>query len=143
MLLVCILGVYAIVETSKYLAAPHLQEMSELFVPICKDSGRLCQGHVVDAIYYLATVNAFMSPTIIIPDIGGWANDYLLLKEREIWKEDFINWLEDGEEDSISVEPDLDSKDEAPPVQEILEQNWDDELTLADKEEILEEEEEN
>jgi hypothetical protein len=108
-------GVYAIVETSKYLAAPHLQEMSELFVPICKDSGKLHQGHVVNAIYYLATVDAFMSPTIVILDIGGWANDYLLLKEREIWKEDFINWLEDGEEDSISVEPDSDSEDEAPP----------------------------
>ena len=65
--------------------------------------------------FIMATVDAFMSPIVIILDIGGWENDYLLLKEREIWKQDFIDWLEDGEEDSISVEPDSDSEDEAPP----------------------------
>jgi hypothetical protein len=64
-------GVYAIVEDVKYLKLKHLMEMSDLFVPIRKDCGKLVDGQVVDAKYYLADVEAFHSTAVVIPDIRG------------------------------------------------------------------------
>jgi hypothetical protein len=52
----------------------HLVEMSDLFVPICKDYGKLVDGQVVDAKYYLADVEAFHSMAVVVADIGGHQN---------------------------------------------------------------------
>ena len=43
--------------------------------------------------YYLAPVQGFAGPAIVVPDIGGYPNGYLMLKRRETWKDDFETWL--------------------------------------------------
>jgi hypothetical protein len=117
-------SVYAIVEDAKYLKLKHLVEMSDLFVPICKDCGKLVDGQVVDAKYYLADVEAFHSMVVVIPDIRGQQNDYFVLKCWSKWKEMFIDWLKDDMEDVISDEEDLDEGNLAP-FYKVLGQNWD------------------
>jgi len=44
----------------------------------------------------LANVEAFVKPLVVIPDIGGQANDYLMLKSRQEWRELFIKYLNDS-----------------------------------------------
>ena len=39
--------------------------------------------------FHLADVDAFVKPIVVIPDIGGPANDHFLLRDRDKWKEDF------------------------------------------------------
>ena len=46
---------------------------------------------------YLANVEAFVKPLFVIPDIGGQANDYLMLKSRQEWRELFIKYLKDSQ----------------------------------------------
>ena len=43
---------------------------------------------------YLANVEALVKPLVVIPDIGGQANDYLMLKSRQEWRENFYQVLE-------------------------------------------------
>ena len=44
--------------------------------------------------FYLADVEAIVSPIAVIPDIGGNPNDYFIIKDRETWRMDFISFLE-------------------------------------------------
>jgi len=45
--------------------------------------------------FYLADVEAFTSPLlVVIPDMGGNANDYFLLRSRQEWSDRFIKYLE-------------------------------------------------
>ena len=44
--------------------------------------------------FYLADVEAFLRPLVVIPDMGGNSNDYFLLKSRQDWRERFIDYLE-------------------------------------------------
>jgi hypothetical protein len=104
-------GVYAIVESAKFLKNKCLADMSDLFLPIRKDHGKLVNGSAVRYKYYLADVEGFISPTVVIPDLGGQTNDYFVLKAREDWKEVFTKWLLDGDKGDISDEEDDDDED--------------------------------
>jgi len=44
----------------------------------------------------LANVEAFVKPLVVVPEIGGQANDYLMLKSRQEWRELFIKYLKDS-----------------------------------------------
>ena len=44
--------------------------------------------------FYLADVEAIVCPLAVIPDIGGPANCYFLVKDRDTWRQDFIRFLE-------------------------------------------------
>jgi hypothetical protein len=37
---------------------------------------------------------SFVEPVVVIPDIGGAANEYFVVKNRDAWKQDFEEWLE-------------------------------------------------
>mmetsp|Transcript_1924 Transcript_1924/g.3195 ORF Transcript_1924/g.3195 Transcript_1924/m.3195 type:complete len:98 (-) Transcript_1924:61-354(-) len=67
--------------------------MSEIFSKVTKEVGRIKDGRVVDGIFYLANVEAFVEPIAVIPDVGGYTNSYLQLRRRCYWREDFIKWL--------------------------------------------------
>jgi hypothetical protein len=85
-------GAYAIVES----AEPDKDKsvaISELFIPILLEVGQMRQNRVTKLRFYLANVEAFSEPVVVIPDIGGAANRYLQLKSRETWREDFAAWL--------------------------------------------------
>jgi hypothetical protein len=86
-------GYYAIVES-----APHVHNRAEvnrspIFAPILKDVGKMVQGRVVDLTFYLADVDAFNQPLVVIPNIGGEPNSYLLMKSRCDWCDEFIRFL--------------------------------------------------
>jgi hypothetical protein len=95
------------------------------FVPIHKDHGKLVNSSADCYKYYLADVEGFKNMTVVIPDIGGQTNDYLVLKSWEDWKEVFTKWLLDGDKGKIYDEED-DNDEETKDVQDLLGDNWDD-----------------
>jgi hypothetical protein len=42
----------------------------------------------------LADVKAFHGPVVVVPDVDGDANRYLLVKNCGQWVEDFEKWLD-------------------------------------------------
>jgi hypothetical protein len=112
-----------------------LVDMSDLFVPICKDHGKLVNGSTVCYKYYLADVEGFKNTTVVIPNLGGQTHDYLVLKSCKDWKEVFTKWLLVGTTRDISNEED-DDDEETKDVQDVLGNNWDDtESEVMDSEE--------
>jgi hypothetical protein len=43
--------------------------------------------------FFLAPVEAFVEPTVVVPNIGGKTNWHLWLKARHNWRDLFIKWL--------------------------------------------------
>ena len=87
--------------------------MSEIFVPIRKEvKGALRHGFVHGMKLYLADVEAITEPAIVVPDIGGPANGYLLVRNRELWSQMFTEWLEmPNEEDDMVSEEERETQD--------------------------------
>ena len=94
-------GIYAIVESSSYVAEEDAINLSELFIPIQKHVGGFTGSFVSHRTFFLADVECIVGPVAVIPDLGGQANDYLQLRTRNDWKQDFINWLESPHDDDI------------------------------------------
>jgi len=86
-------GIYGIVESATYLRSKEEVRRSEIFVPITKEVGKVVQGRVVDLKFYLADIDAFDEAIAVIPDIGGAANAYFVVKKRRQWGQDFVKWL--------------------------------------------------
>ncbi len=105
-------GVYAIVESAAYLNDEKEEKMSELLTPIIKDVGEITNGQVSKQTFYLATVEAFMEPLVVIPDIGGEPNAYFILKSRPKWRELFITWLEASHAHDVMYETEEEDSDE-------------------------------
>jgi hypothetical protein len=55
---------------------------------------------------------SFVEPVVVIPDIGGAANEYFVVKNRDAWKQDFEEWLETSNRDSAFTMSDDESSDE-------------------------------
>jgi len=87
-------GTYAIVESAKEVKAPKesKKNISELFVPIVKEVHEMPKegGRFK---FFLADVEAFNEPITVIPDIGGSANGYFMVRRRSEWREEFVKWL--------------------------------------------------
>ena len=108
-------GIYAIVEDATISTDEELISMSEIFVPITKEVGGITQNRVSHLSFYLADVEGIVKPVAVIPDLGGAPNSYFMVKDRETWKTDFMDFLEkeldldevisdDEEEDSSEIE---------------------------------------
>ena len=102
---------YAIVKSATYSTNERQVEMLEIFVPIQKEVGRMRHGYVSKLKFYLADVEAFVDPIVVIPDIGGRATDYFLLKNRTQWQELFVEWLESPPEEDIMSNDEEDDDD--------------------------------
>jgi len=94
-------GLYAIVENSYKIADEEDEEDDEdddrnahLFIPIRKEVQEITTQMVSKLKFYLADVEAFLSPLVVIPDMGGNANDYFLLRSRQEWSDRFVRYLE-------------------------------------------------
>ena len=72
--------------------------MSSIFVPVAKQVGGFTHGLVTHLKFYLIDVEAFHGKVAVTPDLGGQSNDCLMIKPRSRWREDFISWLESGDE---------------------------------------------
>jgi hypothetical protein len=49
-------------------------------VPVTKEVGNIAGGSVTKLKFYLADVEAFSAPMVVIPDIGGDPNAYFMSK---------------------------------------------------------------
>ena len=93
-------GLYAIVESAKYCGEEHDSELVRELLTDCRVDNA---GNPIGYTFYLADVEAFVDPCIVIPNLGGPANGYLLLRERDEWRGRFEEWLEKPHhEDTIS-----------------------------------------
>ena len=103
-------GIYAIVECATIEENEEEHEMSCLYVPINKIIGGYTDDFVSHRKFYLADCEAIISPIAVIPNLGGKQNAYLQIKPRSTWKNEFIKWLENQEdnydEDSSDEETD-------------------------------------
>ena len=113
-------GVYAVVESSETCTqADRLS--SELLTPITSEIGAMNRGYVTQMRYYLADVEAFVGPAVVVPDIGGPNNAYFWIRNRESWAKLFESWLseplelmqrEDYEEDLCEDDSDSESTED-------------------------------
>ena len=99
--------VYAIVESSEYIARRRQYRYSELFTPISKIVGGIVNDRVTHLVFLLVTVDAFVKPIAVIPDLGGPPNRYFVIKERTNWAADFALWLEEPHTHDIIDQEDL------------------------------------
>jgi len=105
-------AIYGIVESADIVHEKRGVRRSELFVPLLKRVGKMAQERVVDLEFWLADVGAFDEPIAVIPDIGGPANAYFMLRRRRQWREDFMEWLMERHETYPDFEEDAEDIDE-------------------------------
>ena len=84
-------SVCAIVESARSIEG---EKNSELVTRI-ETECTIVNGHVDDLIFYLADVEAFVEPAMVIPDVGGPQNSYLCIENRSEWSLSFEAWLEE------------------------------------------------
>ena len=87
-------SVYAVVEIAVFVEDEAKIGMSEIFVPISKEVGGLTNNVVSHMKFYLADVDAIVKAIAVVPDIGGQPNLYFMMKDRETWRTDFMEFLE-------------------------------------------------
>lgn len=98
-------GWYAVVESSEYLTeevanARNIHRLdankSDLFAPILKEVKAFDDdGMVVEQKFYLADVEAFVEPVVVVPDVGSHLkHKYFHVTPRKDWSEIFIQWLD-------------------------------------------------
>jgi hypothetical protein len=86
-------GIYAVVESAT--VDVDSEAISDIWIPITTVVKRMSAGgEVMEKKFYLADVEAFVSPLCVMPNIGAKPNcRYLMMKPREKWADDFIQWL--------------------------------------------------
>jgi hypothetical protein len=102
-------SIFAVVEKAAFLVDQEEIDLSEIFVPITKEVGAITDNVVSELKFWLADVDAIVKPIAVIPDIGGPPNAYFMVKDRETWRTDFMEFLEtplDWEDDISSEEED-------------------------------------
>lgn len=85
-------GIYAVVESAS--KKPAKEGVSSLFLPFLLQVGAMSGNMVSKRKFYLAPLWAFSEPAVVLPDIGGANNRYLLLKRRDAWRDEFKSWLD-------------------------------------------------
>ena len=61
--------------------------------------------------FYLADVEAFVEPLVVVPNIGDAPNAYFLCRSRASWADDCIHWLQEPYEERAESECDSDDKE--------------------------------
>jgi len=85
-------GVYAIVESTLYVEEE--EPWSDIFTPLQLDTHALYKdGSVAERKFYLVDVETFKDPIVVIPNIGT-KDQYLLMKPRLGWADDFVDWIQ-------------------------------------------------
>ena len=83
-------NIFAIVES----ATPYVEKSpkSDIWRPITLDTVDTADG--VKRYFYVVDVDTFVSPICVIANLGGPIDEFLWMKARKEWREDFIEWLE-------------------------------------------------
>ena len=66
---------------------------SELFDVLTTEVGEFEDGSVTKLKFYLADVDAFKEPCVVVPNVGGPNNSYFWLEPKARWSKLFIQWL--------------------------------------------------
>jgi len=93
--------VYAVVESA---LAVEDGEDTELLSVVETEVGEFSlDGYVSKLKLYLAPVEAFVEPAVVVPNIGGENNSYLWLTGRQNWRDLFVTWLHKPYQDLTEV----------------------------------------
>lgn len=107
-------GIYAVVESTSW--QPEVDEehpdyqMKSSLVRSCVKDAKTWEPNdptkIKERQFYLANVEAFVSPIMVIPDVGSdHKSKYLAIKARQEWSDMFVEWLkEDVNEDLLEDE---------------------------------------
>ena len=76
---------------------------------LCTDVGGFEDGAVTKLKFYLADVDTFKEPCVVVPNIGGPANSYFWPVTKARWAEIFVEWLRaphrlDEQEDLTAID---------------------------------------
>ena len=90
-------GVYAVVEVGYYSHREDEIAKSGIFRPFSKETkrGTAEDGGSWKRQFYLVDVEAFVEPMVVVPDVGGKRNAYFHMKSRQLWVEQFEQWVKD------------------------------------------------
>ena len=66
---------------------------SELFDVLTTEVSEFEDGSVTKLKFYLADVDAFKEPCVVVPNVGGPNNSYFWLEPKARWSKLFIQWL--------------------------------------------------
>ena len=95
-------GVYGVVESAEYDDIDDQEDQTlDLFTPLTLEVEGIEDGEVTGRIFFLADVEAFVGPCIVIPDIGGPPNAYFQVKNRTEWSSLFVSWLREPHAEMI------------------------------------------
>jgi len=84
-------GIYAIVEATVMLSEG--VPGSELFDVLTTEVSEFNDGAVLKFKFYLADVDAFKEPCVVVPNVGGANNSYFWVEPKARWLEMFVQWL--------------------------------------------------
>ena len=87
-------GIYGVTESCMFNTDDNEVGLSDLFVPLDKEMLEDPNGNSIGRTFFLADVEAFTEPLVVVPDIGGPSNRYFLLHDRPTWVKRFTQWLE-------------------------------------------------
>ena len=81
---------------------------SELFDVLSTEVGAFENGVVSKLKFYLADVDTFEEPCVVVPNVGGPNNSYFWLEPKARWAELFVQWLrsphkDDEQEDLTAI----------------------------------------
>ena len=103
-------AVYAVVESSDLEANHSELTKSDLLVPLLKQVKGLDEdGDVTGREFFLADTEAFVQPCAIVPDIGGPSNRYFMVKSRDTWHKEFIDWVDRPHNDDLTSDEEDDN----------------------------------
>jgi len=105
-------GMYAIVESAVEERPKQGEYRSQLFGKLTKEVGSMEDDRVKTTKFYLADADAIIEPLVVVPDINGAANSYLMLKPRAKWATEFEKWLDKPHEKMMQLPDDSDDESE-------------------------------
>ena len=86
-------SIYAVVEATELSPEVEGDIHCELFIRLHTEVGAKTDGYVSELKFYLADVEAFVDPCVVIPNLGGETNSYFWVQNRSQWTESFAKWL--------------------------------------------------
>jgi hypothetical protein len=129
--------VYAVVESAGLVDGSEETELLKEVETEVEDFS--VGGYVTKYMFYLAPVDAFVEPAVVIPNIGGGNNSYLWLTAWPNWRHLFVTWLHKPYQDLSLDEPEEAQNDDISEAGSDEEENEKEALGLLADDEVADE----
>jgi hypothetical protein len=103
-------GIYAIIESADFIVEEEnpgpTDITSDLFTEILLETkGLTDDGEVIERRFYLADVESFVGPLVVIPNVGCKPKcKYFVMTPKAEWSEQFARWIEmDHKDDAMEM----------------------------------------